>query len=142
MYKDKITVFLVDDSVDDRLFMRKSLERSSKFVIIGEAADGQEILDYLSDDGLFKDRQTYPIPDLLLLDLKMPRKNGFDVLEWLKKRAFTNLIVAVVSGSSLPADITKSLALGASGYFRKSSIREEQEAMVKHFEALVEKKSH
>jgi len=136
----KYTVFLVDDSVDDRLFMRMALERSSKLVLIREASDGQEALDYLRGNDLFNDRQLYPLPDILLLDLKMPKKNGFDVLKELKELHFKTMVAAIISGSNLKEDVTKSLALGADAYFTKTAERIEQEAMVKSIEALVEKK--
>jgi CheY-like chemotaxis protein len=138
MSKDKYTVFLVDDSANDRLFMRMALERSSKFVVMREARDGQEVMDYFDDAGAFRDRQTYPMPDLLLLDIKMPRVNGYDVLSWLKARAFKNLTVVVVSDSGLPEDIAQSLAWGADGHFRKTSIKKEQETMLLGIVELVE----
>jgi two-component system response regulator len=125
----KYKVLLVDDSPDDRFFERMFLERSSKFVVIGEACDGQEAMDYLQGNGEF--------PDIMLLDLKMPRKNGFDVLQWLQTANLGNLIVAILSGSWLAEDITQSLALGAHAYFKKTSLKEEQEEMIFDIEKLL-----
>lgn len=137
MSQNKYTVVLVDDSEDDRLFMRMILERSSKLVVVGEARDGQEAMDYLKGEGVFEDRKTHPFPDVLLLDLKMPRKNGYDVLEWLKTQSLKNLTVVVISGSWLAEDVAKSMALGAHGYFKKTSVKEEQESMVSGIENLL-----
>ena len=139
MPKNKYTVFLVDDSADDRLFMRRILERSSKFVVMREASDGQEAVEYLGGKGSFSDRQTYPIPDVMLLDLKMPRKDGYDVLRWLKAQSFKNFTIAVVSDAGLPEEVARSLALGANGHFRKTSVSKEQEAMRRRIEELVER---
>lgn len=125
----KYKVLLVDDSSDDRFFVRKVLERSSKLVVIGEACDGQEAMDYLQGTGAF--------PDIVLLDLKMPRKNGFDVLQWIQTANLGNLIVAVMSGSWLAEDITRSVELGAHAYFKKTSSREEQEKMILDIEKLL-----
>lgn len=125
----KYKVLLVDDSPDDRFFVRKVLERSSKLVVIGEACDGQEAMDYLQGTGAF--------PDIVLLDLKMPRKNGFDVLQWIQTANLGNLIVAVMSGSWLAEDITRSVELGAHAYFKKTSSREEQEKMILDIEKLL-----
>src|SRR5882762_6033411 len=116
MGKDTYTVLLVDDSQDDRFFIRKVLAQSSKFVIIAEARDGQEAIDYLQGNR--------EIPDLMLLDLKMPRKNGFDVLLWIQAANLGNLTVAVMSGSWLAEDITQSTALGAHAYFKKVSSKD------------------
>ncbi|HEY0256008.1 MAG TPA: response regulator, partial [Candidatus Methylacidiphilales bacterium] len=80
MTENKFSVLLVDDSIDDRLFMRRLIERSGRLAVIAEARDGVEAIDYLKDEGAFGNRSLYPWPDILFLDLKMPRKDGFDVL--------------------------------------------------------------
>ena len=89
MGKDKYTVLLVDDSPDDRFFIQRFLERSLKFVVVCEAGDGQEAMDYLQGNG--------EIPDIVLLDLKMPRKNGLDVLQWIQTANLENLTVRIHS---------------------------------------------
>ncbi len=137
--KECFTVLLVDDSEDDRFFMRKALERSSILTVVGEVRDGQEAMDYLSGEAAFSDRQANPIPDVLLLDIKMPRKNGYDVLEWLQSQSFKTMTVAVVSGSWLAEDIAKSMILGAHGYFKKTVLKEEEDQMVLGIENLVKK---
>ena len=140
MINNKFGILLVDDSEDDLLFMRIALERNSKLTVVGKARDGQEAIDYLTGDGLFHDRKTYPWPDIMLLDLKMPRKNGFDVLQWMKTESLKNLVVVVISGSWLTEDVVKSLALGADGYFKKTTMRQEQEEMVRNIEELLSKR--
>jgi CheY-like chemotaxis protein len=142
MAKDVHTAFLVDDSEDDRFFMRKALEWNPHLIVIGEACDGQEVMDYLSGTAAFGDRQTHPFPDILLLDLKMPRKNGYDVLQWLKTQSFQNLTVVVVSGSWLAEDVAKSMALGAHGYFKKTVVKKEQKEMAEEIEHLLIKRGH
>jgi CheY-like chemotaxis protein len=122
MSKDKHKVLLVDDSPDDRFFIRMVLERSSKFVVVEEARDGQEAMDYLKG----KSEST----DIMFLDLKMPGKNGFDVLQWIQTQRLGNLTVAIMSGSWLAEDVAKSLALGAHAYFKKTSLKQEQEKMI------------
>lgn len=134
MNKVKFTVFLVDDSEEDRFFMKKMLERNSNLVLLGEARDGQEAMDYLSQAA-----KEHALPNLMILDLKMPRKNGYDVLTWIKDQDIQNLLVAVISGSCLEEDITRSLSLGAHVYFKKTSIRDEQDAILKNLTGLLEK---
>ena len=132
-------VFVVDDSEEDRFFMRKMLDRSPKLTVIGEACDGQELLDYLDRLPVSADATR---PDILILDLKMPRKNGYDVLMWLKEQKIPNLIVIVTSGSCLPEDVNRSRELGAHSYFKKTSIRSEQDAILRELESSLEQLTH
>ncbi|HEX3800046.1 MAG TPA: response regulator [Verrucomicrobiae bacterium] len=139
--KKKYSVLLVDDSDDDRLFMRRVLDENPRFVIIGEVVDGEEAIEYLRGENRFCDREKYPFPDVVLLDLKMPRVTGHEVLGWLQTQTFDDLFVAVVSGSYLPNDIEKSLELGAHVHYEKTALQDEQEGMVRALEQLLGKKS-
>jgi len=132
MGTEKYKVLLVDDSTDDLFFERLIFERSANFIVIGEARDGQEAINYLQEN-------SNP-PDIMLLDLKMPRKNGFDVLQWIQTAKLSNLKVVVVSGSWLTEDIARSQALGAHAYFKKTSSREEQDKMLADIEKLLGKR--
>jgi CheY-like chemotaxis protein len=82
--------------------------------------DGQEAIDYLDGQPPFHDRIVHPIPALLLLDLKMPRLNGFDVLAWWAKRPdLRDIPVVVLSSSSHPSDMAKAKQMGAREYIVK-----------------------
>ena len=70
----------------------------------------------------------------MILDLKMPRKSGYDVLQWLRDQSFRNLSVFVVSGSFLPDDVTKCMKLGVNNYYKKTSIKEEYALMIHDIE--------
>ncbi len=140
MNGDIFKVLLVDDSSDDRFFLRIALKRSEKLVVIGELQDGDESMSYLKGEGKFGNRLKYPFPDIMLIDLKMPGKTGFDVLEWLMTEKMNDLTVAVMSGSWLAEDISKSRSLGAHAYFKKSSEKEEQLKMIAEIEMLLEKR--
>src|SRR5436190_1152068 len=111
--KEFYSVLLADDSEDDRLFTRLAFRNHPRLVIVEEVTNGEETIAYLSGTGVYSDRRRYPFPDLLLLDLRMPRFDGFEVLEWLQRQQFRDLKVVVVSGSFLPPDIARTLALGA-----------------------------
>ncbi len=138
--KKKYQILLVDDSEDDRFFMRMALQEQSHLAIVAELCDGEEAIAYLSGQGCFADRKMHPFPDLIFLDLKMPRKSGFDVLVWLKTQQFSQLPIVVLSGSFLPEDMEKSYALGAAAYHIKTATREEQAAMIATIEKVLEKK--
>jgi CheY-like chemotaxis protein len=130
-------VLLADDSEDDRLFLRMALSENPKLALVGEVCDGEEALSYLTGEAGFADRTKFPFPDVMLLDLKMPRKTGYDVLRWLRTQSFENLVVIVVSGSFLPEDISTSLALGAIAYHRKIMLKEERELLFREIEDSV-----
>jgi CheY-like chemotaxis protein len=135
----KHAVLLIDDSEDDRLFMRRALHQNRRLTVVGEVCDGEEAVAYLGGEGVYANRAEHPFPDVLLLDLKMPRKTGFEVLEWLQTQAFQDLMVIVVSGSFLREDVDRSTALGAHAHFKKSALKEEYAAMVREIETLLDK---
>lgn len=140
MQREKYKVLLVDDSEDDRFFMRRALHRNPKLTVSWEAHDGVEALAYLKGQDQFKDRKKYPLPDLLMVDLKMPRKTGYDLLQWLQSQPFPQMMVAVISGSFLPEDIDRCFSLGVHAYYKKSAIKEEQEVMLREIEEALAKR--
>src|SRR3954453_5974089 len=81
--------------------------------------DGKEAMQYLEGEGKFSDEKKYPIADVVLLDLKMPRINGFEFLHWLRSESpahYRFIPVVVMSSSALREDIDKAYALGANSY--------------------------
>jgi CheY-like chemotaxis protein len=82
--------------------------------------DGEQAIEYLSGEGKYTDRATYPFPKAILLDLKMPRRNGFEVLEWKEQQPeLKSLPVVVWSSSNLEQDRRRALVLGAANYLCK-----------------------
>jgi len=139
MAKEIFLVLLVDDSDDDRLFVRRALCKNRKFVVVGELCDGEAAIAYLAGEGEFSNREKFPFPDVIMLDLKMPKKTGHEVLEWLQAHRLGKLHTVVLSGSDLPEDITRSRNLGADAYFKKEALEEEQQAMIAEMEKLLSK---
>lgn len=132
--QETFRVLVVDDSADDRLFLRLALQDNPRLALVGEVCDGEEAISYLSGGAGFSDREKFPFPDVVLLDLKMPKKTGYDVLAWLRTQSFDKLVVIVVSGSFLPEDISRSLALGATSYHRKVMLKSEKESLFREIE--------
>src|SRR5436309_299054 len=95
----KHLVLVADDSEDDGLLLQMAFEKLDGLRLVGRADDGEELQAYLKGAGKFADRVRYPFPDILLLDLGMPRISGFDILKWLSTQSFSNLKVVVLSGS-------------------------------------------
>jgi len=135
--KEKQLVLMVDDSEDDCLLLKLALSRAARLRFIGSVCDGEEAVAYLGGKGSYSDRERYPLPDLLLLDLMMPRKNGFEVLEWLQIQPFDDMTIVVLSGSEQPEDRKRALALGADYYHTKEASPHKRLELVKRREEYV-----
>ena len=114
------TILLVKDSEDDVFFMRRAMPLTSGQPLLQVAKDGQEAIDYLSGSGEFSDRALYPVPSIVLLDLKLPKVLGMDVLKWIRSRMeFKILPVIILTGSSQHADWERGYRLGANSFMPK-----------------------
>ena len=133
------TVLLVEDNqadVDLTLIAFKQIHFPHKVVI---ARDGLEALDYLFGTGKYTGRDKGDTPILILLDLKMPRMDGFEVLKRLREDALLkHVFVVVLTSSSQEVDRTKAMSLGASIYLQKAVDFEEFLAIVRNVETLVD----
>jgi CheY-like chemotaxis protein len=116
----KPTVLLAEDEENDVFMMQRAIRKLDSPVLLQVAKDGKEAIDYLAGEGAYANRELHPVPALILLDIKMPRKDGFAVLEWLKQDTLLPRIpVVMVTSSNLTADVEKALGLGASAYLVK-----------------------
>ena len=114
------TVLAAEDDDGDATLLRLAFRRAEIAHPLTIVRDGQEAIDYLSGAAPFVDRSKFPMPALVLLDLKMPRLNGFDVLDWWSKNtALRDLPLVVLSSSSHDSDIVKAKAMGAREYIVK-----------------------
>jgi CheY-like chemotaxis protein len=134
-------VLLADDSDADRFLTKRILTGSPRLEIIAEVENGEEAVAYLAGKDQYADRQAYPFPDLLVLDLKMPRKNGFDVLKWLRTQSFNQLVVFVLSGSDLADDIERSMQLGAAAFCTKTADPAVRCELPRKLEALLDRRA-
>lgn len=106
----------------DALLLERVLERSGSTFLMQRVPDGEQAIAYLEGTGAFRDRTRHPLPDVLLLDLKMPRKDGFDVLRWRQQVTTAKFVpVVVFSSSNLPEDVQRAYSLGANSYVAKPS---------------------
>jgi CheY-like chemotaxis protein len=114
---DHIPILLAEDDKNDIFLMRRAFDSAGYLNPLYVVHNGQEVIDYLDGAGQFSSREHYPMPGLLLLDLKMPLMDGFDVLAWLRNRQqFENLPVVVLTASKLEDDINRSRELGVYDY--------------------------
>jgi CheY-like chemotaxis protein len=107
-------ILLAEDDENDVFLLKRSLEKAEVRNLVVHVQNGQKAIDYLKGLEPYCDRSRYPFPGLLLLDLKMPLLDGFDVLAWLQKTAeFRDLPAVVLSSSVLEYDMQKARSLGA-----------------------------
>ena len=113
-------MLLVDDSPNDIFLLRNAFEKAEFDVPLQEVHNGEQAIAYLKGEGVYSDRNQYPIPSVVLLDLNMPMKNGFDVLAWVRAQpAFKHLSVIVLTASMRPEDVERAFDLGATSYLVK-----------------------
>ncbi len=113
-------ILLVEDREDDILLVRKSFENGGVSNPIQSVRSGEEAIAYLSGEGKYANRAEYPLPALVLLDLKMPGMDGFDVLTWIRQQeGLRGLPVVVLTSSTEMSDVNRAYRLGANSFFVK-----------------------
>src|SRR5688572_5499305 len=132
MGKDKFTILVVEDDPNDVYLLKRAFEAAQITDPITVLNDGAEAIAYLSNASNFQDRENSPYPGLIILDLKMPRKSGMEVLIWLKNHPELFVIpVIVFTSSSQTIDIKLSYGHGANSYIVKPSGLEALKKLVK-----------
>jgi CheY-like chemotaxis protein len=121
MNEKEYTVLLVEDDLNDIFLVKRAFKLARIRNPLQVVTDGLEAMNYLSGNDKYADRKTYPLPKLIVMDIKMPRKTGFEVLEWVKGngRPLRRIPIIIVSSSDNPADINRAYELGANAYMVK-----------------------
>ena len=115
-------VLQVEDREEDVYLLKRAIQRAEVRAEVRAVVDGQEAIDYLAGNGRYADREQFPLPYLILLDLKLPLKTGFDVLAWIRAQpTLRTLIVIVLSSSIDEGDLEKAYQLGANAFLVKPS---------------------
>lgn len=130
--KGQLALLLAEDDENDVFLLRRALSEANIDNPLFVARDGQEAIDYLAGAGKFADREQHPLPCLFILDLKMPRKTGMEVLQWLRQQpALHALPVLILSSSAQRHDIDRAYALGANAFVVKPGGVQERAALAK-----------
>lgn len=120
MSGEERTILLVEDERNDVFFLEYAFQAAGINNPMQVVEDGQQAIDYLAGIGKFASRARYPLPCLVLLDLKLPVKMGLDVLRWIRQQpALQTLLVIVLSSSRDSFDIDEAYRLGARSYLVK-----------------------
>ncbi|HEX2851828.1 MAG TPA: response regulator [Opitutaceae bacterium] len=134
MSREAELIMIVDDSEADALLFRTALEEANIINPLVHCASYDDAVQYLTGWGKYHDRKAHPLPLFLFLDIYMPGKTGFDLLEWVRENEKTKrLIVLMMSGSASQKDIAQSYARGANSYLLKPSSRAELIKTLEHF---------
>jgi CheY-like chemotaxis protein len=120
------TLLLVEDSEDDIFFLRRALKEADPDLDLQVVMDGQQAIDYLRGSGKFMDRRSYPLPFLILLDLKLPHVMGLKVLQWIRaQERFKYTAVVILTSSQLETDIKETERLGCTFYMVKPAAQKQ-----------------
>lgn len=113
-------ILMAEDDDNDVFFIERAFKQSQILNPIHRVRDGEEAIAYLRGDGNYADRQKYPLPQFMLLDLKMPRKNGFEVIAWIRQQpGIKRLPIAILTSSKEDPDINHAYDIGANTYLVK-----------------------
>lgn len=114
------TILLVEDDPNDVLLIQRAFRKANLVNSLEVVRDGEEAVVYLAGEGPYADRERFPLPVLMLLDLKLPRKAGLEVLGWLRQQpSLKRLPVVVLTSSRETADINRAYELCANSYLVK-----------------------
>jgi len=127
-------ILLVEDNDDDAFFMQQALHDSQIVNPVHRVENGREAIEYLAGDGRFADREKYPLPLIVFLDLKLPEKSGHQVLQWIRAQPrFAPMRVVVLTSSNEPVDLNRSYQLGANSFMVKPARADELAGLAEFF---------
>jgi CheY-like chemotaxis protein len=114
------TVLLVEDNQDDIFLMKMACQRTGIPHLLKVVTDGVMAVDYISGKGEYADRTAHPVPDVVFLDIKMPMRNGHEVLQWIRSQpGLKTLPVVMLTSSVQGSDVERAYELGITSYLQK-----------------------
>ena len=117
---DEALFLLVEDAETDAILIRRAFQKGNIVNPLQVVTNGSDAIAYLKGEGIFANRAEYPLPELILLDLKLPGLDGFDVLRWIRQQpAFKALRVVVLTSSDRIQDVNLAYQLGANSFLVK-----------------------
>jgi CheY-like chemotaxis protein len=128
-------VLLVEDDVSDFRLIQRAFAKIKPSIPMFRLSHGDEAVAYLAGDAPYENRSLHPIPCVLLLDIKLPRRSGFEVLEWIRMQdsALKRIPIIMLTSSSHQVDVNKAYELGVNSYLVKPSNNSELEQLVSAF---------
>jgi CheY-like chemotaxis protein len=131
---NNLTILLVDDSADDRFLLPRAILKAGIANPVQEVTNGSQAIQYFSGQGVYVDRERFPFPGIVLLDLNMPEVDGFGVLEWMRSKFLVQgVLVVVLSRQDEMKQVNRAYALGANSFLTKPGHVEELEELIVSF---------
>lgn len=131
----RTTILLAEDDENDVMLIKRAFSKSHVINPIACVGNGEEAVAYLSGSGDYADRTRHPLPFMMLLDLKLPRLSGHEVLRWLREQpGLKRLPVVVLTSSREPSDINRAYEIGANSYLVKPVVFEEFSTLLKQLQ--------
>lgn len=132
MTTDSMPILLVEDDPNDVLLLQRALRKAQLANPVQVVRDGDEAVAYLAGEGEYGDRAQHPWPVLVLLDMKLPRKSGLEVLAWIRgQEGLKRLPVVMLTSSRESVDINRAYDLGVNSYLVKPVAFEDLVEMMK-----------
>jgi len=133
--RERLVLLVEDDPADVRLIQR-AFGKLQTSVPMTRLTNGDDAVAYLSGDAPYENRAAYPIPTILLLDIKLPRRSGFEVLEWVRRQnsALRRLPVVMLTSSTHSADVNRAYDLGANSYLTKPETSSDLSDLASNFQ--------
>jgi DNA-binding response OmpR family regulator len=125
------TILLVEDDENDAFFVQRAFDKTGVVNPVQVVRDGQEAINYLKGVGKFTQRDKFPLPGIILLDLKLPFVMGLDVLKWIRRQSGLSPVVVILTSSAEDQDIATAYRLGANAYLVKPNEMTRLMGMVK-----------
>jgi CheY-like chemotaxis protein len=134
--RDRLVLLVEDDPSDVRLIQR-AFSKLPNIPMMTRLTNGDDAVAYLSGEAPYENRAAYPMPGIVLLDIKLPRRSGFEVLEWLRKQTspLRRLPVVMLTSSKHSADVNRAYDLGANSYLAKPETSAELDYLATNFES-------
>jgi len=130
-----VSILVADDDAQDTMLVQMAVERACLNLRLEAVKDGEEAINYLMGREPYADRNAHPFPSMMLLDLKMPRVNGFDVLDFVRRQpGLRQLPIVIFSSSDDPKDIRRAYDAGANSYLCKPHSHGDLSALLKALE--------
>ena len=129
-------VLLVEDDPSDARLIQRAFGKLDASLAIIRLTNGDDVVSYLAGESPYENRTTYPLPSIILLDIKLPRRSGFEVLQWVRRQptALNRLPVVMLTSSRHSVDINRAYDLGANSYLAKPETASQLEQLATRFQ--------
>ncbi len=130
-------VLLVEDDPSDARLIQRAFGKVDATIAMIRLTNGDDVVSYLSGESPYDNRTTYPLPSIVLLDIKLPKRSGFEVLQWLRRQptAVNRLPVVMLTSSRHSVDINRAYDLGANSYLAKPETASQLEQLATQFQS-------